>query len=193
MDSILDLNQTAFDIDGVVVDIATPLLRLLDERYGFGGFTVEDITVPDLTVSLGIPEEIVDAAVHEMVEHTIEVDAEPYYDAAESLEILASAAPLLFITSRPTSAPIIKWFQMHLPGLPQDRYEIIAVGSGFNKIQCLKDNNRGVYIDDFIENCRLVNQAGMHGIVFDRPWNQNGDDVHRVKDWNDILKLFGLN
>jgi len=189
---LLERNRTAFDIDGVVADIVTPFLRVLDERHGYKGFTADDITNFDLENALGLPGRIVDEIVGEILDAPLELGTTPYPGAAEVLRRLCRREPLLFITSRPTPEPIRDWFLAALPELPQDRVEIIATGDPAKKGDCLREKNRLHFIDDYLETCRQLDQAGFCPVVFDQPWNRNDDKLPRVRGWAGIARIFGL-
>jgi len=189
----LDLSQTAFDLDGVVVDIVSPFLRLLEQRYGYAGFTPDHITSFDLVAALGIPEPVVRAIVDELLEHPLELGARPYAGAAEVLERLSQQDTLLFVTSRPRAEPMEAWFRAVLPHLPEDRIEIIATGEPEAKLDCLRESGKNCFIDDYLETCRQLDRAGLVSVVYDQPWNRSDDRLLRVKGWPELSRLFGLN
>lgn len=187
-----ELSQTAFDIDGVVADVVTPFLRLLKERHGYGGFTPEDVTNFDLAATLGVPPEVVQGLIVELLERPAEVEARPYPGAAEVLAELCRREPLLFITSRVRVEPIREWFDQALPQLPPSRVQIIATGDYARKLDCLRDQNRVYFLDDHLETCRLLARAGLRPCVFDQPWNRADSGLPRVRGWEEVGRMFGL-
>jgi len=189
----LDLSRTAFDLDGVVVDIVSPFLRLLEERYGYTGFTPDHITSFDLAATLGLPESVVRAIVADLLERPLELGAQPYPGAAEVLERLCRRERLLFVTSRPRAEPMQEWFRAVLPDLPEDRIEIIATGEPEAKLDCLREYHKNCFVDDYLETCRQLDQAGLVSVVYDQPWNRSDDRLHRVNGWPELGRLFGLN
>ena len=186
----LDLNKAAFDLDGVVVDVVTPFLRLLGERYNYKGFTPEDVTGFDLAAVLGVPEEIVGELLVDLFERPIEIGARPYPGAARVLAKLGRMEPLLFITSRPSPEPITAWFEAILPRLPPSRFEVVATGDPELKLECLLERNRLYFIDDYLDTCIMLSQAGLKPFVFDQPWNRSDESLPRIKGWDELYRLF---
>ena len=188
----LDIQYTAFDIDGVVLDIITPFLRLLEERHGYSGLTPDRITSFKLDEALGVPDEIVRGLVAELLTRPLELNALPYPGAAEVLESLCRQEPLLFITARPHVEPVRAWFESALPDLPPERYEIIATGDPLKKLDFLLDHGRRYFIDDHLETCRMLDAAGLQPLVYDQPWNRHDRDLPRVQGWTELALCFGL-
>lgn len=188
----LEPDRVAFDIDGVVLDIVTPFLRLLEERYGYGGFTPEDVTGFDLERALKIPGEVVADIVDDLINRPVELGAKPYPGAAEVLKQLSLEAPLLFVTSRPWPDPIRAWFDRCLPDLPGDRLEIIATGDPATKLDHLLEKGRCYFVEDYLETCRQLERAGLCPIVFDQPWNRDDGAFLRVRNWQELGRLFDL-
>lgn len=188
----LDLTKTAFDIDGVVVDVVTPFLRRLGERHGYVGFTHDDVTTFDIEKALGVPRTVVDELVDELLESPLEVEARPYPGAVETLTKLSLRGPLLFVTARPKAGPMTAWFRTNLPEVPEDRIKIVATGDFSKKLACLLDYGRQYFIDDHLETCRILDQAGLQSFVFDQPWNRGDVDLPRVHGWGELGRLFDL-
>ena len=189
---LLDLKKTAFDVDGVVLDVVTPFLRLLKERHGYD-FTPEDVTGFELDRVLGVPRSVVVETVHELLVNPIKVEAKPYPGAGEMLRRLSSREPLLFVTAREDGDPVRDWFKACLPELDSDRYEIVAVGEHTRKADYLMERERLYYFDDYLETCLLLDQAGLKPFVFDQPWNRRQGGIPRVRGWNELGGLFGCN
>jgi hypothetical protein len=184
--------EAAFDLDGVVVDVMTPFLRLLAERHHRTGLTTNDITEFDLARALGLPETVVAELVDDLLWRPIQVGARPYPGAGPVLARLAQAAPLLFVTSRPRAEPIQDWFAAAFPQIPADRFHIVATGDPFGKLEALRDHGRRVFFDDHPEACRQLRLAGIQAILFDQPWNRRDRDLPRVQDWRELARWFGL-
>ncbi|MEW6267440.1 MAG: hypothetical protein AB1641_30580 [Thermodesulfobacteriota bacterium] len=185
----LDLLETAFDVDGVVMDVVTPFLRLLEKR-GYGGFTAEDITDFNLAAVLKVPEAVVDEIVADLLERPVMVQTKPYPGAAEILESLCRRHPLLFVTARHRIKPTQELFLSALPELPADRYEIVATGDPYGKLDCLKERGRRFFIDDHLGTCRQLKAAGLEPLVFDRPWNRCDGLLPRVRSWAELGSMF---
>ena len=188
----LDLQKTAFDVDGVVIDVVTPFLRLLEERHGYC-FTPEDVTGFDLEKVLGVPRNVVVETVNELLVNPLRIQAKPYPGAGEMLCRLGSEEPLLFVTAREDGDPVRAWFEASLPELPVDRYEIVAVGDHTRKADYLMERERLYFFDDYLETCLLLDQAGLNPYVFDQPWNRREASIPRVRGWGELGGLFGFN
>lgn len=188
----LELNQTAFDIDGVVIDVVTPLLKILADQYGYTGFTAEDITEFDLTAALGVPETVVREAVGLLLDQPLAVRAQPYPEATETLAALCLQEPLVFITARHRADLTRELLASALPHLPAHRYEVVATGDPFRKLEWLRTHGRTYLVDDHLETCRQLARAGLRPILFDQPWNRHDHDLFRVKGWPDLARIFGL-
>lgn len=186
------MKKTAFDVDGVVMDVVTPFLRLLGERHGYA-FTPEDVTGFDLERVLGVPRSVVVETVNDLLVDPIKVGAKPYPGAGSMLGRLSREAPLLFVTAREDGDPVRAWFEACLPDLAADRYEIVAVGDHTRKAAYLKDRERLYFFDDYLETCLLLDQAGLKPYVFDQPWNRREASIPRVRGWSDLGRLFGCN
>ncbi|MBU2548603.1 MAG: hypothetical protein KKB20_09355 [Proteobacteria bacterium] len=188
----MDLEKTAFDIDGVVVDIVTPFLRRLADRHGYTGLTYDDVTSFDLVDALGVPPDVVRELVDELLDHPLEVEARPYPGAAQVLAGLIEQAPLLFVTARPSAGPIAEWFRLTLPELPVERIEIVPTGDPMKKLECLRDHGRRHFIDDHLDTCRMLDQAGLDAFVFDQPWNRRDQTLRRLHGWDEVAVLFNV-
>jgi len=187
----LELKYTAFDVDGVVLDIVTPFLQLLYKRYGYN-FTESDVTEFDFNSCLGVPNKIIEELLMELTIEPFLLHIRPYTNAEIILNYLSRIEPLLFITSRPSSLPIEILFQNALPTIQNDRYTILAAGSGANKIDYLNKFNRCFLIEDNLDTCILLERHGFRPIVFDQPWNRQESNLVRVRGWVELGELFGI-
>ncbi|MEW5726138.1 MAG: hypothetical protein AB1896_23715 [Thermodesulfobacteriota bacterium] len=188
----IEPDRAAFDIDGVVVDIVTPFLRLIEERHGYRGFTARDVTDFDLELALGLPAAVVDDVVDLLVDSPLEAGVRPYPGAARVLAGLACRGSLLFVTARHRADRTRQWLEAILPELPPDRFEVIATGDPLAKLGYLLEKNRPHFFDDHLETCRQLARAGLFPYVFDQPWNRRDGNLPRVSGWAEVGRLFGL-
>jgi hypothetical protein len=185
----LRLEETAFDIDGVVADVITVFLRNLAERHGYTGLTTEHVTEFDLARCLGAPEAAVSEIIGELVVRPHEMGVAPYPGAAEALTELSRRGPLTFITARKKEAPMRAWFEAALPGLPRDRVIIVPAGAPEKKTAHLRARGLTALIDDHLETCEALQQEGLTAVVFDQPWNRRATAVPRAVGWPALMDM----
>jgi uncharacterized HAD superfamily protein len=109
----------------------------------------------------------------------------PVADAPEVLMELAGVAPLRFITARLHPEPITQWLFSVLPRVPRERITVIASGAPETKLDILSGLEIRYFVDDRIETCRRLKEAGIEPFLFDQPWNRNepADGFIRVANW----------
>ena len=175
----------AFDIDGVVADTMAVFVRLAHERYGLTHISQQDMLCYNLYECLGLEKQIIDDLIHLTLDdwHTMQIPPVP--DAPEVLMELAAVAPLRFITARVCSEPITQWLFTVLPRVPRERITVIASGAPETKLDILNELEIRYFVDDRIETCRHLKEAGIEPFLFDQPWNRNepADGFNRVENW----------
>jgi len=72
-----------------------------------------------------------------------------------------------------------------LPGVPRERITVIASGAPETKLDILNELEIRYFVDDRIETCRHLKEAGIEPLLFDQPWNRNepADGFIRVQNW----------
>lgn len=189
----VDPGALAFDIDGVVADTMDIFVRLAHERYGLTHILKENISSYDLRKCLDIEKQILDDLVCLTLddEHTLKVPPVP--GAPEVLSELAGTAPLRFVTARIWSESITAWLYQTLPDVPKDRITVIASGAPELKGAILREMGVRYFVDDRVETCRLLKEAGIQPFLFTQPWNKNepADGIIRVDNWS-VLKEWVL-
>ena len=175
----------AFDIDGVVADTMAVFVRLAHERYGLTHLSQQDMLCYNLHECLGLEKEIIDDLIRLTLDdrHTMQIPPVP--GAPEVLMELAGVAPLRFITARVWSEPITQWLFTILPGVPRERIWVIASGAPETKLDILNGLQIRYFVDDRIETCRRLKEAGIEPFLFDQPWNRNEptDGLIRIQNW----------
>lgn len=181
----IDPYLLAFDIDGVVADTMALFVRLAHEKYGLTNLSKQDMLCYNLYECLGLQKEIIDDLIRLTLDdrHTLEIPPVP--GAPEVLMELAGIAPLRFITARLWSEPITQWLFTILPGVPRERIWVIASGAPETKLHILNGLDVRYFVEDRIETCRLLKEAGIEPLLFDQPWNRNQqtDGFLRVRNW----------
>jgi hypothetical protein len=182
---LIDPCLLAFDIDGVVADTMAVFVRLAHEKYGLTGISKEDMSSYNLYECLGLERHVMEDLISLTLdeEHTKQIPPVP--GAPEVLTELATVAPLRFITARVHSESIARWLFTILPGVHGERIEVIASGSPENKANILIGLEIRYFLEDRIETCRHLKQAGIEPLLFDQPWNRHepAHDFIRVRNW----------
>ncbi len=188
----IHLDRVGFDIDGVVADTMRAFIRIAREEYNIDTLHKGMITSYWLEKCLPIPEDVVLKIVHQLVHEPLYVGLEAITHAREALLAYAERAPLIFVTARPEKAPIHRWLQELLPELPEFNIQVIATGEHKAKALILKDLGIETFIEDHLETCHQIHQAGIQAMVFDQPWNQGETPCHRLHSWQEFLNYLIL-
>ena len=182
---LIDPCLLAFDIDGVVADTMAVFVRLAHERYGLTHLSQQDMLCYNLYECLGLGKKIIDDLIGLTLDdrHTMQIPPVP--GAPEALMELAVVAPLRFITARVRSESITQWLFTVLPGVPRERITVTASGAPETKLDILSGLEIRYFVDDRIETCRHIKEAGIEPFLFDQPWNRNepADGFVRVENW----------
>jgi hypothetical protein len=175
----------AFDIDGVVADTMAVFVRLAHEKYGLTRLSKQDMICYNLHECLGLEREIIDDLIRLTLDdqHTMEIPPVP--GAPEVLMELAETVPLRFVTARMRPESITEWLFTALPGVLHDRITVIASGAPETKPPILNGLDVRYFVEDRIETCRHLKEAGIEPLLFDQPWNRNqqADGFIRVQNW----------
>lgn len=182
---LIDPCLLAFDIDGVVADTMAVFVRLAHEKYGLTHLSQQDMLCYNLHECLDLGKKIIDDLIGLTLDdrHTMQIPPVP--GAPETLMELAVAAPLRFITARVRSESITQWLFTVLPDVPRERITVIASGAPETKLGVLKELEIRYFVDDRIETCRHLKEAGIEPLLFDQPWNRNepADGFIRIENW----------
>lgn len=181
----IDPCRIAFDIDGVVADTMAVFVRLAHQKYGLTHLSQQDMLCYNLYQCLSLEKKIIDDLICLTLdeEHTMQIPPVP--GAPEVLTELAGSAPLRFITARIWPESITQWLFSILPGVPQERITVIATGAPETKPDILNELAIRFFVEDRIETCLHLREAGIEPILFDQPWNRNesADGLIRIRNW----------
>jgi hypothetical protein len=179
----------AFDIDGVVADTMTLFLRIARDKYGAGGYTLEDITSYDLEMCLDMGADTIARVVVDLLEGNHEGPLLPNPGAVEFLSRLGRGhGPVVFVTARPSASHIGKWLSDTL-SMPSGDFDLVATGSFEAKCAVLKEKGRSVFVEDRLETCFLLADAGITPIVYRQPWNRAS---HPFAEVGSLAELEGM-
>jgi len=183
--SPIDPCLIAFDIDGVVADTMAVFVRLAHEKYGLTDLSKQDMFSYNLYQCLPLEKQIIDDLVSLTLdaEHTMEIL--PIPGAPEVLTELGRAAPLRFVTARIVGEWITEWIFAILPQVPRGMISVIASGSPETKLDILQELGVRWFVEDRIETCRQLKQAGIEPLLFEQPWNRNepADGFIKIRNW----------
>jgi hypothetical protein len=184
----LEITNLAFDFDGVVADTMSVFVRLAGERYGLSHLSKEQMTSYNLHQCLGLEREVIDDLICLTLSDEYTLQIPPIPGAPEVLTTLSEHIPLRFITARIWPESIIQWLEQILPDVPPGRIHVIATGAPEAKETILGDMGITVFVDDRLETCIQLAQAGIQPIVFDQPWNRAACEppLRRVSTWSQL-------
>lgn len=157
--------KVLLDIDGVVLDFVSPVLRLINDRTG-GDFVESDVTGWDIYQALGVDKEVarlVDAAI---MQPGFCANLEPYEGAVKGLIMLRELADVYPVTA-PFAGP--NWI---------GEREVALTALGFDRRDIVFTHNKSLVTGDFIVDDKastLVSWQIAHPdgvpILMSRPWN----------------------
>ena len=179
----------AFDFDGVVADTMSLFLKIARDVYNINSIRYEDICCYNLVDCTDLPPEIIDSIVERLLNGTYSAPLKPMAGAAAVLSRIASRhSPLLFITARPFAGPVREWLLELLPLQPH-AIDIVATGSHENKSEVLLNRRISSFVDDRLETCNLVNDAGIEPILYKQPWNRSPHSYREIESWRELEAL----
>ena len=188
----IDPASVAFDIDGVVADTMTLFLDIARQEYNLNSFTYADITCYNLADCLDIDPKTIDAVVTRILEGNYKAPLNPVVGAPDVLFQLGSHfGPIMLVTARPYSGPLDDWINQTLC-LDPALIEIVATGSHEAKAGILQQHHIRYFVDDRLETCFLLQEAGIQPILFKQPWNREPHAFCEVGSWHEIKKLLTL-
>ncbi len=183
---MIDPAYVAFDIDGVCADTMGLFLAIARDEYHLEGLRHEDITRYSLEESLGIDREIIAAIITRILDGNHTCPLNPIEGCPRVLTRLGRRqGRLLFVTARPYTGPIIDWMQDFLP-LDPASIEVIPTGSSEAKAETLLNRGISYFVDDRLETCFHLSDAGITPVLFKQPWNREKHPFIEVADWKEL-------
>lgn len=183
--------QIAFDIDGVFANTMTLFLEIARKDYGINHIKYSDITQYYLEECLDIDPDIISAIINCILEGDCDAELKPLDGSRKALSDMARKGPLLFVTARPTLAPIKSWVDRMLPESPFP-IEVIATGAHEAKTDVLKAHGIRYFVDDCLEVCFMLYEQDITPILFHQPWNRSSHPFLEVRTWVEIMDLIDL-
>ena len=185
--------SVAFDFDGVIADTMNLFLDIARSEYSIHGIRYDDITCYTLADCLDIDPEILDEIGQKIIEGDYAVPLKSFEGAAEVLARLAEChSPVLCVTARPHSGPLGRWVQENC-FLDYHQMEVVAIGTFDDKASVLLDREITYYVEDRLETCFALRDAGIVPILFRQPWNRKPHQFTEVGSWAELERLIDFN
>lgn len=189
----IDPSVVAFDIDGVVADTMRLFLHIAKSEFFIESIRYEDIIDYDLRKCLDIRDDVMMEIIVKIMSGDYTMPLRPMADAPRVLNVLNSHyRPTLFVTARPEKSFITQWLCENI-GVPSSEIEVVATGSFEGKTEILKERNVHCFVEDRLETCFLLAEAGVTPIVFRQPWNRKPHPFREVSSWREIESLLHMN
>jgi hypothetical protein len=96
--------------------------------------------------------------------------------------------PLLFVTARPSRGPLVDWVRENI-SLDSRQVEVVATGSFEEKATVLLEKNITHFVEDRLETCFTIQEAGIVPVVFRQPWNRQPHRFLEVGSWAELARL----
>jgi uncharacterized HAD superfamily protein len=184
--SEIEPERIAFDIDGVVADTMSLFLEIARDRFRITGISKEEITTYMLEDCLSLPQAVIDAIIEELLEMSHWAPLKPMPGAVRTLSMLAGMCEsLTFVTARPDGRAIQEWLCSTVP-VPRERINVFATGSFEAKTEILLSAGKDWFVEDRLETCFNLQEAGIRPVVFRQPWNRRPHPFMEVGSWEEL-------
>ena len=186
---LIDPQSVAFDFDSVVADTMHLFLKVAQDVHGINHLKYEDFTCYALSDCIDLDEEIIADIVGRLQEGRYSDPLEPISGAPEVLKRLGNRyGPLIFITARPHAGLVDAWLQETL-ALDAESLEIVPTGSHEAKTEELTRRGISFFVDDRLETCYALDEAGVVPVGFQQPWNRRIHPFMEVGSWSELEAL----
>ncbi len=181
--------SVAFDIDGVIADTMTLFLDIARDIFHINGIRYQDIVCYNLAECIPMQPDLIDAVVGRILDGNYLTPLKPIDGAHDVLTRLQRHhSPVLFVTARPYLGPIRNWMLDWL-SLDARSIDVMAVGSFENKADVLIERNITCFVEDRLETCYRLQDAGIAPILFKQPWNREPHPFVEVGSWKELEDL----
>jgi 5'(3')-deoxyribonucleotidase len=186
---MIDPTSMAFDIDGVVADTMALFLEITRDVFQINHIRYEDISCYDVAACTGLDQGVVDAVVERILDGNYSSPLSSFDGASDVLARIGNHHnPLLFVTARPYLGPIRDWLLALLPMAPP-AIDVVTTGSFENKTEVLLERNITCFVEDRLDTCYRLQDAGIRPILFKQPWNREPHPFVEVGSWKELEAL----
>ncbi len=194
----IDPASVAFDIDGVVANTMKLFLDIARDEYHIEGLKYENITCYMLNECLGLETKLIDEIIVKILDGNHGAALEPLPQAPEVLRRIGRermgrgcVPAVLFVTARPYAGKIRNWMAQHL-SLDPEAIEVVTTGSFEAKAEVLLNRGISCFVEDRLETCFQLKEAGITPVLFKQPWNREHHPFTEVQDWRELESLMAL-
>jgi len=189
---MIDPKSIAFDIDGVVADTMTLFLDIARNEYDIHHVRYSDITQYILENCVDINPEIISTIIDKLLSGSHDAGLKPVKGSISVLNrLLKKHAPVCFVTARPVLEPIRRWMKNQLAA-EDSQIDIVATGSFEAKADVLISRGISWFVEDRLETCFLLNDAGINPIVFRQPWNREKHPFEEIGEWHELESMIAF-
>ena len=186
----------AFDIDGVFADIMSLFIDIARLEYNLF-VSYQDVTCYYLEDCLNIDNKIIDAILFKILSGDYDSKLKAIDGSTDVLNrVKAENSALLFVTARPCFETISKWIQTRLffdsmvsDSMAPDSIEVVATGTFEAKTEVLINKNITHFVEDRLETCFALYDAGITPVLFKQPWNRRNHPFIEVGSWKELESL----
>lgn len=184
----IDPESVAFDVDGVIADTMALFLDIARDEFGVRGVRYEDITCYNVADCLPMDPDVVGRILVRILDGSYTQPLRPIPGASGVLGRLAERSPLLLVTARPQVGPVAAWIRA-LIGEAAAAAEIVATGSFEAKTEVLLERGVAHFVEDRLETCFAIADAGIQPVLFSQPWNRRPHPFLEVPSWEALDAL----
>ena len=164
-------------------------LEIAREEFNIDGIRYEDITCYNLADCLHIDLEIIDSVVAMILNGNYRAALNPIAGAPEVLACIAdNHGPIVFVTARPYIGPMGDWLA-DVMALNPAACDVVAAGTHEGKAEILLQRNISYFVEDRLETCYALRDAGIMPVLFKQPWNREPHPFVEVGSWSELKAL----
>ncbi len=185
----IDPATIAFDVDDVFADTMSLFLDIARNEHHLEELQREDITSYMVEDCIDVDVKILADIFTKILDGSHAAELKPVKGAVEVLTRLGrNYSPIIFVTARNSLNSIVDWIHRVLP-LDPALIEVIATGSFDGKVEVLLNKGISFFVEDRLETCFLLMEAGVTPILFKRPWNRREHPFVEVGSWDELEAL----
>ncbi len=183
---MINPGSVAFDFDGVVADTMRLFIKVARNEHQIDSLTYDGLTCYNLLECTDLDENTLIDIVDRIQDGRYSDPLEPITGAADVLQRLGDQySPLVFITARSHAKPVDDWLHRVL-SLDPEKIEVVPTGSYDAKADELTRRKISFFVEDRLETCYQIQEAGVVPVVFKQPWNRETHPFKEVDSWYEL-------